>query len=431
MSRKLVSSLFAVVAAVALVGSACGDDDGDDSAGDTTETTEAAAARGNVDGTLAFGQLAPQTGSLNVIVDSLTTPVQIAVDEINDAGGVLGKDVTVTVADDGTDNANTAQTSYGKLINTDKVDVILGPASSSVVAKLTDGFGTDKVPACTGSATAASLTDTGDGYFFRTAPPDKLQGAALATLIAGDNHTKVAILARNDDYGVGFSEFLSAGLEDSGITVTETVLYNPDGANFDGDVQKALASSPEAVAVIGFNDDGAKVISSMIAQGAGPAQTPTYTADGMQGSKFAGTVDPSDPSKVAGIKGTAPAASPSGIESPFQATFAEAGVDPIFSSYYYDCTILMALAAVAADSDDGAAISEAFAANLSGDTDCNTFKDCSEALAAGETIHYRGASNDFEKWATMEPATGAYEVWSYDANGEVVTEPADQQIKIS
>ena len=93
---------------------------------------------------------------------------------------------------------------------------------------------------------------------------------------------------------------------------------------------------------------------------------PTYTGDGMQSSTFATTVDESDPSKVSGIKGTAPAAAPEGIEHPFLAAFAETGVDTIFSSYYYDCTILMGLAIMAADSEDGAAIAEAFASNLEG-----------------------------------------------------------------
>src|SRR5690606_32380733 len=116
------------------------------------------------------------------------------------------------------------------------------------------------------------------------------------------------------------------------------------------------ASEPDAVAVIGFNDDGAQILNVMIGKGAGPADMPIYTADGMQSSTFAETVDPSDPSKIAGIKGTAPAAAPSGIEHPFTAAFADTGVDTIFSSYYYDCTILMALAIQASGSEKGSDI---------------------------------------------------------------------------
>ena len=410
--------LLVVVAGLALFASACSSDSGEGSDGEstTTEAASGAADRGNVDGGLVLGTLVPQSGDLSVIVESLQTPIDMAVAEINDAGGVLGKPVTVVEGDDGT-NPNVAQTTYSKLITTDKVDAIIGPAPSGVASKLVDSFETDEVPTCSGSTTAANLTGQGGGYFFRTAPPDKLQGPALAQLITGDNHSKVAIIARNDDYGKGFSELLGTALEDSGAEVATTVLYNPEGSNFDADVQKVVDSAPDAVAIIGFNDDGAKIVTTMIGQGAGPADIPIYTADGMKSSSFAETVDPADPSKIAGIKGTAPAAAPSGVESPFTAKFADTGIDTIFSSYYYDCTILMALAAQAGNSDAGPDIAANFSKNLEGDNDCNTYADCLSFLKEGETIHYRGASSAFEKWDEMEPGTGVYDVWAYGADG--------------
>ena len=410
--------LLVVVAGLALFASACSSDSGEGSDGKstTTEAASGAADRGNVDGGLVLGTLVPQSGDLSVIVESLQTPIDMAVAEINDAGGVLGEPVTVVEGDDGT-NPNVAQTTYSKLITTDKVDAIIGPAPSGVASKLVDSFETDEVPTCSGSTTAANLTGQGGGYFFRTAPPDKLQGPALAQLITGDNHSKVAIIARNDDYGKGFSELLGTALEDSGAEVATTVLYNPEGSNFDADVQKVVDSAPDAVAIIGFNDDGAKIVTTMIGQGAGPADIPIYTADGMKSSSFAETVDPADPSKIAGIKGTAPAAAPSGVESPFTAKFADTGIDTIFSSYYYDCTILMALAAQAGNSDAGPDIAANFSKNLEGDNDCNTYADCLSFLKEGETIHYRGASSAFEKWDEMEPGTGVYDVWAYGADG--------------
>jgi branched-chain amino acid transport system substrate-binding protein len=427
MRRTFTTALVVGVAALGLVASACGSDDKSD--GTTTTAKSTSADRGNVDGELKLGTLVPQTGDLSVIAKSLQTPVDLAVKAINEAGGVNGKPVTVVEADDGT-NPNVAATSYAKLVNTDKVDAIIGPAPSGVAAKLLESIGTDKVPTCSGSATAANLSGGGKGYFFRTAPGDDLQGPALANLITGDGKTKVAILARNDDYGKGFSESLDTALKDSGAEVTQTVLYNPDASNFDADVQKALDSSPDAVAVIGFNDDGAKIISTMIGQGAGPSKMAIYTADGMQSSGFAKTVDPNDLSKVAGIKGTAPAAAPKGISSPFTAEFAATGIDTIFSSYYWDCTNLMALASVKAKSDDGTKIAENFAANLEGDNDCNNFKDCKALLEENKSIHYRGASSMFEKWNKMEPGTGVYDVWTYGTDGKSTDVPGAAQISI-
>jgi len=432
MRSKQLRVMFAAIAALALVASACSDDDDTD---DTT-TTEASdngeatgGDRGNVDGVLVLGSMVPQTGDLSVIVESLQVPIDIAIDEINEAGGVLGQEVVLVQGDDGTD-PGVAQTTYDQLVNSENVDAIIGPAPSSVAARVTESIGTDRVPMCSGSTTAAALTGAGDGYFFRTAPGDSLQGPALAELIASDNVTSVAIVARNDDYGSGFADELGNALDDSGIDVTETVLYNPDsGTGYDADVQQAIDSDPEAVVVIGFNDDGAQILSAMIGAGAGPADIPIYTADGMQSDDLGATVDPDDPSVVAGIRGTAPAAAPEGIEHPFQAIFAERDLPTIFSPYYYDCTILMALAVEAAGTDEGSAIQSAFAGNLEGDNDCSSFAECKQFLEDGETIHYRGASSTFDSWLTMEPGTGIYDTWQYDEDG--AQEDLDNQITIT
>lgn len=426
-----------LVAALALLGAACSDDEkadngskdttqqDDTDSGDNGDDTGAAADRGNVDGELVIGTLVPQTGDLNVIAKSLSTPIDIAVEEINEAGGVLGKEVKVVPGDDGTD-ADVARNTYNKLVNSDKVDVILGPAPSGVAGKMVDTFSTDKVPACSGSTTAGDLSGVGNGYFFRTAPPDRLQAPALATLITEDGHSNVGILARNDDYGSGFATFLQEALEEAGAEVAATSLYDPNGSNFDADVQKIADAKPDAVAIIGFNDDGARVVVSMIGKNIGPAEMPIYTADGMQSSSFGETVDPTNPGIVAGMKGTAPASAPAGIEHPFLEKFAATGIDTIFSSYFYDCAMLMALAVEAAQSDAGPDISAAFAKNLAGDEDCSGFADCRDLLAEGKTIHYRGASSNFDRWDEMEPGTGAYDVWEYDDSAEVVTEEGRQ-----
>jgi hypothetical protein len=91
--------------------------------------------RGNVNGSLELGQLAAQTGPLSNIVQSLTVPVTMAVDEINADGGVLGKPVTYTVADDGTD-PNLASESLEGLLEDSKVDAIMGPTSSGVTLNI-------------------------------------------------------------------------------------------------------------------------------------------------------------------------------------------------------------------------------------------------------------------------------------------------------
>jgi branched-chain amino acid transport system substrate-binding protein len=412
--RRPAVAVFALLALLGLLAPAC-------RGGEPTSTP----GMGEGEGALVIGLLVPESGSLSVIVNSLAKPANLAVEQINKAGGVNGKPVRLEQGDDGS-TPTVASTSFDNLVNSRKINVLVGPAGSTTALGILDKVKSRSVPTCSGSTTASSLSkaDSG-GFFFRTAPTDDLQGPALAELVTNDGKTKVGVLARNDDYGTGFAKAVEQGVKDNGATVVASVAYDPNGSIFDGDVSQVLAAQPDAVVVIGYNDDGAKVVSTLISKGAGPDKVALYTGDGMQSSKFAETVDPADKSKVNGLKGTAPAP-PRDSTSPFTKDFPGLGVDPIYSANYWDCTNLLALAAVKAKTTDPAKIKAAFAESFTGTTDCDDFKSCKEALDSGKSIHYRGASNRFDKWTGMESAGGTYDVWKYDAEGKVQTLDAPQ-----
>ncbi len=425
--------LVALLASLALVLAACGGDDDDSAASNATTTTAQQSSggdRGNVDGQLVLGALLPQSGQLSAIYDALNTPITMAVDEINAAGGVNGKDLVIKNADDGT-NADVATQSLDTLLGSEKVDGILGPASSTTALGILDKIVTNGVVQCSGSNTSAELTDANDdGFYFRTAPPDKFQGPALAQVVINDGKSKVAILTRNDSYGTGFGDALETALTDGGAQVVSNTAYDADASDFSSDVSKVKAAGPDAVIVIGFNDDGGKVIKEMIAQGIGPKDLQIYTADGMQGSSFYKGVDASNPAVVEGIKGTAPATSVVGVQHPFIDAYKKTGVDTIFSSYYYDCTILLALAAQAAGTDDPAKIKDEVV-NVSRDGEkCQTYKDCLALLEDGTDINYEGASGPVDLTDIGEPNVGSYDVWAYDAQGAPNNIPNVDQIKI-
>ena len=169
----------------------------------------------------------------------------------------------------------------------------------------------------------------------------------------------------------------------------------------------------------------------MIAQGIGPKQVQIYTADGMQGSTFYKGVDANNPAVVQGMKGTAPAAAPSGVTHPFVAAFKKTGIDTIFSSYYYDCTLLIALAAQAAGSDDPAKIKGKMLEVSKGGTKCQTYAACLALLKQGKDIDYDGASGPVDLDSNHEPTVGVYDVWSYDAAGKPNNIKNVNQIKIN
>ncbi|HKN50546.1 MAG TPA: ABC transporter substrate-binding protein [Actinomycetota bacterium] len=419
----------AVVAALALVLGACGSSKKKTT---TTGTTAAAtpASRGNVDGILKIGILAPQTGDLASLGPPQFKGAELAVKQINDAGGVLGKQVQTVESDDGGgSNTDLANTNAERLITSDKVDAIMGAASSGTTKAIIDKVTGAGVVECSPSNTASELTtitSNHGGYYFRTAPPDNLQGPALANVITGDGHSKIGVIVRNDSYGVGFGQSLSQALQKNGATVVAggVVAYDPKGTAFDADVKKITDAKPDAVALISFPDTGGLIIKTLIQQGFGPTKTPLYTADGMQTNSLAAKVDPANPGAVKGIKGTVPSGAPPGGSPTFPADYKAfaPGLDNTFAAHAYDCLNVIALAAVEAKTDDSAQIHAHVIDITHGANTCNSFSACKALLDQGKPIHYIGASGPLNFVQTAvggaEPSQGVYDEYSFGADGK-------------
>ena len=173
----------AVLGVAGLALTACG------GSSDSTSTTEKssdaasssapAAAKG--DGTLKIGTLLPQTGSLAFLGPPEFAGVDLALSDINDAGGVNGKQVEKVDSDSGDTSTDTASQSVDRLLS-NNVDAIVGAASSSVSLSVIDKITGAGVLEISPANTSDELTSYADkGLYFRTAPPDVLQGR-----VAGD-----------------------------------------------------------------------------------------------------------------------------------------------------------------------------------------------------------------------------------------------------
>jgi branched-chain amino acid transport system substrate-binding protein len=391
-------------------------------------TTSTTAPRPAVDGTLNLGQLAPVSGPVSAIAASFTTPVRLAVDEMNATGGVDGKAVGLTVADDASTVA-TARAALTTLVAQQHVDAVIGPSSSEVAAALMPDLPRDHVVMCSGSNSAGALSSIpSGGYYFRTAPPDRLQAVALARLVAGAKHTRPAVLVPKDAYGASFGTELVAAMRRLHLKPTEvSVPQQPDAAAV---VTRALQSSPDAVVLVGFPDGVAPLLKALVDAGKAPSQFPVYGSDGLQTADLGALVDPANPAVVVGLTGTTPAGSPAGIDHPLTARMFAAGVDEFFSASAYDCTILIGLAAVAARSDDADAIRTHLAPLLRGRVDCRSYLECSQLLRAGRTIHYRGAFSSYDDWRGTEPGSGVYDVWTMGLDAHPALAPPAAQVAV-
>ena len=237
----------------------------------STDTPPKASTKVNdgSDGTLVIGGLLPITGSLSSLEPPETAGVKLALQKINAAGGVLGKDVKFLPGDSGDTTTDTAQLTVDKHLQAG-VDAIVGPASSGVALTVIDKVTGAGVVMFSPANTSPELTTYPDGgLYFRTAPSDVLQGRVLANKVISDGYQRIAIIVRNDSYGQGLAASVTSNLESSGAEVVETASYDEGATSFNAQVSKVADADPEAIVLIGFDESG-KIINEMVSQGIGP-----------------------------------------------------------------------------------------------------------------------------------------------------------------
>lgn len=437
--KSVVLRLLALLAVVALAAS-CGGaaeepeepqaeeaDPGDDAAEedppeeeteDVEDTEDTEETAGGGDGTLRLGYLLPETGQLAFLGPQMIAAVELAVADLNEAGGVLGADVELESADEAGDSA-VASEAVDRLLG-DNVDAVIGAAASGMSLAVIDQIiGQERVQ-CSPSNTSPTFTDYDDnGYYFRTAPTDTLQAPVLAETIVGDGHADVVIMARSDDYGQGLADVTEEEIVNSGGTVPEKIIYDPEAQTFDAEVEQAIGPDPDAIAIIGF-DESRQILQGLIEAGYGPGDFPLYGGESLRAEDLPEGVDPENPNVLDGLVGTAPL---SRADEDFVERLESENpdlTDLLFAGESYDCVVAVALAAVAADSDDPADFADEIVGVTRDGTACESFEECVELLEGGEDIDYDGVSGPLDFTDAGEPSLGVYEVWAFE-DGEIVT----------
>jgi ABC-type branched-subunit amino acid transport system substrate-binding protein len=414
----------AIVGVAGLVLAACGGGDENNdtatpantapaspSAAPSTPASGGSAAPG--DGELVLGTLLPQTGSLAFLGPPEFAGVNLAVDEINKAGGVLGKQLRKFDSDSGDTTTDIATGSVDRLLS-NKVDAIIGAASSGVSFTVIDKITGAGVVHFSPANTSPDFTDYNDkGLYFRTAPSDVLQGRVMGDLVLADGHANVGIMALQDAYGEGLAENVEKAVTGGGGAIAKKIIYDPKAATFAAEVGQIKAAGADALVLIGF-DESKKIVPELVKQGIGPKDLPLYFVDG----NLADYSKDFEPGTLEGAKGTLPGAA-AGEEFKQRLLAIDSKLtDFSYAPESYDAAILIALAAEAAKSDSGEAISSGLVEVSTGGTKCTTFAECKEALAAGTDIDYDGVSGPIEFSEKGDPTEATIGIYQYGADNK-------------
>jgi len=208
--------------------------------------------------TIKLGCVLDLSGDLAPMGARMLNGARMAVEEINAAGGILGKQVEL-ISEDGKTDPAAGLDRVKKLIEINGVQVIVGPMISGSSKLAIPYAKSHKVPLITMSATAYELSEMdGTEWFFRACLMDDAQGRVLANVIMEKGYTRVASIVLDNLYGKGVRDALSEGLQEGGWKgeVVTSVTYDEAKKDYRTELGQIKDSNPDVVLLVSYADDG-------------------------------------------------------------------------------------------------------------------------------------------------------------------------------
>lgn len=364
------------------------------------------------DGVLKVGTLIPTSGTFGFIGAGQVAGVETAVREINAAGGVNGKPVEVFHRNSGDATTKTAETSYADLL-TKGVDVVIGPSSSVLAARLVEPVATAGVPLISPAATLPFLSGLDDkGLVFRTIGNFGDQGQVIAEAMAQAGVKKAAYVYLDDELGTALLASLTKAAKDESIDLTYSEPFSKATTDFKDVVADILETKPDAVVISTPADAAAQtkvLVTALTAAKLGGAAlwlTSQNLADYSQAlpagilNKANGVLEGAQPDKafIARLKKA----------DPNLGTFR-------YAEEAYDATILAALAATVADDDGGPAIARLLPSVSSKGIKCTSYGECLDVLRTETDIDYDGISGPLAFDKNGDVRFGSWGIYAYGA----------------
>jgi branched-chain amino acid transport system substrate-binding protein/neutral amino acid transport system substrate-binding protein len=374
---------------------------------------------------VSIGVLYAFSGDLGIYGEPETDAMRLAVNEVNENGGVLGGRLKLIIMDTASSEVTAVEKAH-ELVDWYKVPVIIGTSGSETCMAIIDYTTSNGVLQISPAVTSPEFTTYPDNdLFFRTCPSDELQGIAMARLAIKQGYKTASTLVIWNSYGVGFEESFNRAFKALGGKVLESVRYDPTAPSFDSVVEKAAAKNPDFVMLCAYPETGSAILKAAYEKGY-MGNIDWLLSEALMDDKLAEMVGKDKAGKyiIAGLKGTTPdprAAGPA--YNAFKRNYtAEYGREPTqFCSNSYDAVAVVALAIEKAGSTSGTAIRDSLREVTR--PPGKKVTDIGEALRIIREglwdINYQGASGDL-RFDENGDVMGKYCEWSIADNGSIV-----------
>ena len=215
-----------------------------------TTTKEEGAMQKEMQGSYKIGVMYPLSGDGAAYGLPLQATTKIAADEINAKGGINGKKLEL-IYEDGKCAPKDGNAAAQKLINIDKVKVIIGGACSGETLGAAPLANENKVVMISPSATSPDITTKGGDFVFRLAPSDAYAGIVAAYYAFNDlSAKKAAVISESTDYAQGLRKVFKENFAKQGGEVVADETYNPEDTDFRTQVTKVKAANPDIIYLV-------------------------------------------------------------------------------------------------------------------------------------------------------------------------------------
>ena len=229
---------------------------------------------------ITIGGIFPLSGAVAVYGVECKKGIDLAIEEINAAGGVMGKNL-VLISEDDEGNPDKTVNAFTKLVTKNKVKMVIGSLTSGCTKAITTRAQASKVIQIAPAATAADITDAGN-YIFRTCFIDPFQGTVGGKFSAENLGCKNAAILYDigNDYSVGLTDNFVAAFEKAGGKVVAKESYATNDKDFNAQITKIKNANPDVVYLPDYYGTVALIAKQLRAQG---INTPIVGADGWDG----------------------------------------------------------------------------------------------------------------------------------------------------
>ena len=229
---------------------------------------------------IKIGGIFPLSGAVAVYGVECKNGIDLAIEEINAAGGINGKNV-VLISEDDEGNPDKTVNAYQKLTSKDGAKIIIGSLTSGCTQAITNRAQAQKVVQIAPAATAPAITDAGD-YIFRACFIDPFQGRVGGKFSAETLNAKTAAILYDtgNDYSVGLTENFEAAFTQAGGKIVAKEAYTTNDKDFNAQLTKIKSANPDVVYLPDYYNVVALIAKQLRAQG---IEAPIVGADGWDG----------------------------------------------------------------------------------------------------------------------------------------------------